>query len=423
MHKRSIACRLSSLGADTSGTVLMMAVVVLPIMLGFVGLATDTVQWMLWQRQFQQVADSGAISAVYAMSAGDDPTAAANESIELDDHIVFLHPPKITTQTETAEPQATVQLSGRRALPFSKMFMSEAPILQATATASLLNNGTFCVVSLEKSLTGISVNGSARVDLGCGVSSNSRSSQSITAGGSSLLTATPLSSVGGIPKSANIASERILPYSLARADPFASLKDPVVPSSCNLSGNVSPKQSQTIVITPGCYKRGISLSGQGTVRMSPGVYILDGGNFSTGSQVTVIGEGVTIVLTSSTVTTSPASVGDIDISAGSNIRLIAPTTSATGDASAYKGTLFYQDRRASTSGTSKINGNANLFLQGGIYVPKRTIEMNGGGSFGTSCLQLVARAVAFTGNSSVSNTCPTDAGVKEIVGAVVRLIQ
>lgn len=423
MRKSLIARRLRDVTADTSGTVLMMAAAALPVMIGFVGLATDTVQWMLWQRQFQQVADSGAISAVYAMSAGDDPAAAANESIDLDEHIAFLEPPKVTTQTGTGEPQATVQLSGRRALPFSSLFLNEAPILKATATASLLNNGKFCVVSLEQTSTGISLNGNAQVNLGCGAASNSRSSQSVTAGGSSLLTSTPLSAVGGIRKSANIASERIIPYSLAQPDPFASLKDPVVPSPCNQNGNVSTKRTQTLDIKPGCYKGGLSLSGQGTVRMLPGVYILDGGNFSTGSQVSVIGEGVTIVLTSSNAATSPASVGDIDISAGSTIHLTAPTTSAAGNASAYQGTLFYQDRRASTSGTSKINGNAKLVLQGAIYLPRRQIEMNGGGSTGTTCLKLVARLVAFTGNSRVTNICPTDSGVKEIVGTLVRLIR
>ena len=418
-----LARRLRTVSADTSGTILMMAGFALPIMVGFVGLATDTVQWMLWQRQFQQVADSGALSAVYAMSAGDNPTTAANESINLDEHIVFLEPPKVTTQTGPGDPQATVQLAGRRALPFSRLFLSEAPIIRASATAALVYSGKFCVVSLEKTSTGVSLNGNAQVSLGCGVASNSRSAKSITAGGSSLLTSTPLSAVGGIPKSANITSEKIRPYSLPQPDPFVALSNPVVPVPCVSNGIVTTRQNQTVDIRPGCYKGGLSLSGQGTVRMAPGVYTIDSGNFSTGSQVTVIGEGVTIILTSSTVALLPDTVGNVDIAAGSNVRLTAPTASATGDAAMYKGVLIYQDRRASTSGTSKINGNTNLFLQGSIYMPRREVLMDGGGSAGTSCLQLVARLVTFVGNSSVANTCPTDSGVKDFVGTVVRLIK
>ena len=405
---------------DTSGTVLMITALALPVMIGFIGLATDTVQWMLWQRQFQQVADSGAISAVYALGAGDDPTAAANESIELDEHIAFLGPPTVTTRTGTGEPQATVQLSGRRALPFSRLFLSQAPLLKATATAALINNGEFCVISLERSLTGVSLNGNARVTFGCGVASNSRSTQSITAGGSSLLTATPLSAVGNIPKSSNIASDKIMSYSLAQPDPYAYLQNPVVPSPCNLNGNVSTRQDQTVRINPGCYKNGLNLSGQGTVAMAPGVYTIDGGGFTTGSQVTVNGTGVTIILTNSS---SPSSTGNIDISAGSKLNLSSPTDTATGAAATYKGVLFYQDRRASTSGTNKINGNANLVLQGAVYIPRREVDMNGGGSAGTRCLKIVARLVTFTGNSDVNNTCDSGSGVKKIYGTIVRLIR
>jgi len=50
---------------NRKGNILVIAGAALPIVVGSAGMATDTIQWVLWKRQLQRAADSAAIAAVY----------------------------------------------------------------------------------------------------------------------------------------------------------------------------------------------------------------------------------------------------------------------------------------------------------------------------------------------------------------------
>ena len=43
---------------DKRGNAMIIAAAALPLLIGSAGLATDTIQWALWKRQLQRVADS-----------------------------------------------------------------------------------------------------------------------------------------------------------------------------------------------------------------------------------------------------------------------------------------------------------------------------------------------------------------------------
>ena len=47
---------------DKRGNALVIAAAALPLVLGSVGLASDTIQWSLWKRQLQRTADSAALA-------------------------------------------------------------------------------------------------------------------------------------------------------------------------------------------------------------------------------------------------------------------------------------------------------------------------------------------------------------------------
>src|SRR3954468_16749937 len=51
---------------DRRGNALVLAGASLPLIIGSAGLASDTIQWVLWKRQLQRAADSAAIAGVYA---------------------------------------------------------------------------------------------------------------------------------------------------------------------------------------------------------------------------------------------------------------------------------------------------------------------------------------------------------------------
>lgn len=405
---------------DRAGNVLMLAAASMPILVGAAGLATDTVQWTLWKRQVQRQADSAALAGAFAVAQGFSASDSATADISRLSLVTLSQTPVIenapTTGVGAGNAKAVrvvLQTSGE--LPFSKMLGVTAPVISGEATAAVVSDGDYCVVSLESTSTvGITLQGNATVNLGCGIVTNSRASNAVSAGGSSTVTATPVAAVGGLSSSSNYVSPTTLqPYSVPQSDPYASLPTPS-PTSCSGKLSVNPQGSQSI--SPGadgtaCY-RGMDI--KGTLTMAPGIYYIDGSSFSAGSQAVINGTGVTIILTSSSAATNPSQIATVDINGGATMNLSAPSSGT------YAGVLFYQDRRALDSGTNLINGNASSAFQGAFYFPSQAMSFSGTSGMTTDCVKMVSRRVTFIGNSSIVNNCPSY--IPKITGTVVRLI-
>ncbi|WP_150291955.1 pilus assembly protein TadG-related protein [Sphingobium estronivorans] len=401
---------------DRTGNVLMMAAASMPILVGAAGLATDTVQWTLWKRQIQRQADSAALAGAYALAQGFSASASATSDINRLSLVTLSQTPTIEN-APTAGAYAgnnsavRVVLQTTRDLPFSKMLGVKAPVISGDATAAVISQGEYCIVSLEKtSAVGITLQGNATVDLGCGIATNSRSSNAVSAGGSSTVTANPVAAVGGLQSSSNyVAPTTLLPYTIPQPDPYAALPTPSV-SGC--SGKVSVNPNGSSSIGPGCYK-GFDI--KGTLNMAPGTYYVDGSSFSANAQAVINGTGVTIILTSSNAATNPSQIATVDINGGATINLSAPTSDT------YSGVLFYQDRRALDSATNKINGNSSSSYQGAIYFPSQELQFNGTAGMTTKCIKMVSRRVIFTGNSQIVNQC-AGTGTTPITGSLVKLV-
>lgn len=402
---------------NQSGNVLMLATAGMPIFIGAAGLATDTVQWTLWKRQIQREADSAALAGAYAVSQGFSASDSATADINRLSLVTLSQPAVIenapTTGSYAGNMQAVrVQLQTSQELPFSKLLGIRAPTLVGEATAATVTEGTYCLVSLENTTAvGITIQGSATVNLGCGMATNSRASNAVVAGGSSSILATPVAAVGGLTTSANYVSPTtLLPHSNKQSDPYAKLPTPN-PTGCGGKVNVNPNATQNL--SPGCYK-GFDI--KGTLNLQPGVYYVDGSSFSANSQAIINGTGVTIVLTSSTAATNPGSIATVDINGGATVNL---SSSKTGD---FPNVLFYQDRRAQDSGTNKINGNASSSFSGGFYFSNQEVLFNGTSGMQTKCIQMVVKRVTFTGNNSVANQCDDPDGPKAFTVTRVRLV-
>ena len=411
-----LSAMFSRLLRDRMGNVLMLAAASMPILVGAAGLATDTVQWTLWKRQIQRQADSAALAGAYAVAQGFSASDSATADISRMALVTLTQTPVIenapTTGSHAGDNQAVrVVLQTTGDLPFSKLLGVKAPVIFGEATAAVVSTGNYCVVSLEASSSvGVTLQGNASVDLGCGIMTNSRASNAVTAGGSSTVVATPVAAVGGLQSSSNYVSPTTLqPYSIPLSDPYADLPTPN-PSSC--SGKVSVNPNSTSSISPGCYK-GFDI--KGTLNMAPGTYFIDGSSFNIGAQAVVNGTGVTIILTSSNAGTNPNQIATADINGGATLNLSAPTSGT------YSGVLFYQDRRALDSGTNKINGNASSSFQGAFYFPSQAMEFSGTSGMTTTCVKMVSRRVTFIGNSSIVNQC-SGTGVDEITATSVRLV-
>ena len=430
---------LKKLWRDRRGNALIVAGACLPLIVGSVGLASDTVQWALWKRQLQRSADSAAIAGVYAIvdgkTVGNDCADIAgatyanpvawdvktnNRLSQGNPTCTVSNPPSAGGYTSNSN-AVRVTLSTQKVLAFSSMFMSAAPTITATATAMIVPTGKYCVIALEDgNETGIDATGSTTVNLGCGMITNATSMEAAVATGSSSVTASPIAAVGGIPASTHWGTGTVLqPFTVQQPDPFANVPVPT-PSNCKkldqwiTTGENKTNKSATVDNPTGVIciggETGGSLAIQGDVTLAPGVYILNSTELKMDTNsASITCDGCTIILTG----TPPKGVQIT----GGEVNMSAP------DSGTYKGILFYQDRNAPLLNPVKINGNSDSYIEGALYFPQADLTYNGTSGQNTACMQLVSRRVTFTGNSDISNTCPPGSGSGSFDGQSIRLVE
>lgn len=398
------------------GNVLILVGLSMPMLVGLAGLGTDTIQWSLMKQQLQRSADSAALNGAYAKAQSENATTNAN--LDLVKTLDGFTGVGISVQNApTSGPFAgntravRVALTYSEALPFSSLFLTNPPVITVDATAAVLNNGDYCVISLEDTnTTGITFAGNSTVNLGCGVASNASGSAAITASGSTSVRASPIAAVGSVPASGNYQTgTSLVSYSIPQRDPFALLPDPTssIENPCR-GGNLTVNSNQTQTINPGCFT---SMTVRGSLTMNPGVYYIKGGNFTTNAQSSVIAIGVTIIMTG-----SGTNIGNVDMNGGAEIRMSAPTSGP------YQGVIFYKDRDAPASFNDVFNGGASGFFLGAIYMPSQTVTLSGNSAFTTDCLQIVSRKVTMTGNTRITNDCPVGTAQDSFTGTQVRLV-
>lgn len=415
---------LKRLWRDRRGNSLVIVAGAMPLLIGSAGLATDTIQWTLWKRQLQRAADSAALAGVHSIVQADGERtrvgASVNRDLNHNNHVGisttqnFVGQP--TSGAYAGDPYAVqVDLSVQKKLSFSSIFLSSTPTIKTSATATVVATGKYCVISLEPTAeTGITYQGNATVDLGCGMATNSKGANAVDAGGSSTINASPISAVGGIPDSDNFADgTTIQQYGMKQKDPYATINAPPVPNGPCQAVNVNVQANVTL--DPGCFG-GMTLNGN--VTLNAGLYILDGGDFKVGSQANITCNGCTIVLTNKNANSTQ--IGVVDIQGSPTINMSAMTTGT------YAGILFYQDRRAQDGNgqayQNHINGSSTSTFTGAFYFPKQEVFFNGTSGMNTNCVQMVSRRVEFSGNTQITNTCPVNWPKPNFEGQLIRLV-
>jgi hypothetical protein len=159
-------------------------------------------------------------------------------------------------------------------------------------------------------------------------------------------------------------------------DPLSYLPAPSQPAAGTQSGST---------YSPGYFANGISLSGQSSITLQPGIYYLGGSGLSLSGQASISGSGVMIYLT--------GSKASIDLSGQGTVNL-SPMTSGP-----YAGITFFQDR-SDTQGDTLV-GNGNLNISGTIYAPAATVNATGNGSGDVFASQIIANSMTTQGNGTV----------------------
>ena len=401
---------LKNLFSSERGNVLVVGAAAMPILIGSAAFAVDTIQLSVWKRQLQRAADSSAIAGAYALALEDDTHDAVHRDLDKNHFPVLSQEESITVGPRLGFNRTVrVTLTATRSLPFMSMFTDSASTLTADATAALVDDGTFCMVSLyDGEDAGIDVNGNSDVTLGCGMKSNCTGTDCVTAGGNSSITASPIAAVGGVNGAGNnfIQPTTLQPYSAVQADPLGYLPNPTVPNNCSteaLTIDNLPTTGGTY-----CFASVNNKSSESWNLPDDLTIIVNGGDIDLQGDVTA--SDITWVMTGPN-----GEAGDLKINAQANLVMSSP---GDGD---YKGVLFYRDRRASNI-EIKINGGANSHMTGALYFPSSDITFAGNAGMNVQCLQMVGQKLKFRGTAAISNVCSTSSGASAFQQTIVRLV-
>lgn len=400
---------------DRRGAVAPATALGLVAILGFAGLGVDVGYGYLQRRSAQHAADSAAFSGAVALTQGTTDAAAqaravaARYGFEPAKVTVNLPPLSGPNAGQAGAVEVLVERPGRRF--FSALFRQGGSVIRARAVGRTGRPGDGCVVALHASASASALyTGSADVRLnGCSLYANSTSSSALTLKGGADLMAKSVELVGGYDQSNNsniVTTEGVHTQQAPVRDPYEHLKVPPYTPGCgatgSLSGSYKPRADGTPLVL--CDPQ---ITG-GTVTFAPGVYVVEGDFKVTGGTIT--GPGVTFVLTD-----RAGRYGTADISGNPTIDLSAPTT---GD---FAGAVFFQDR-AAPADENVINGTANVKIEGALYFPTQKLSFLGNASGASTCLQLVASEVEFTGNATLGLDC-TGKGVIPAGGRRVALVE
>ena len=430
---------------DTSGAVAIMVLLLLPVLIGFMGISVDVGLWYTARRGMQNIADAAAMSGAGEIANGSADSivrAAAQSAADsngfdaTDGSVITINVPPTEGPSIGDDGSIEVIINRPMVLLFTRVFSTlRGETFAATATVRAVANtnfvSEFCILGLDPTASkAVEVSGTGQLTLDCGIAVNSDADNALSVSGNAVATITSVSTVGEVsiigggildsgspPRRGNVVD-----------DPYDDLKIPNF-TGCDEDGSASDGgggqgggggggASGTVQVngnktfdastgtTPGIFVfcGGLKINAGANVTFAPGVYIIDGGDFDIGGQSTITGDGVTFILTSSP-PEGPSDIGSVKIVGGSTLELTAPDTDPL-NADGYSGVLFYQDR--DVPGQNKNNfiaGGAELDFEGALYFPSEDLDFAGGSKLADGCVQLIGATVKITGDTGIQGNC------------------
>ena len=401
---------------DTSGSYLIIGALMMPVLVGAVGLGTDYGLWVHTHQTAQSATDSAAVSAATDGNAANLQAQALAVAASYGfltgtngATVTVNRPPKAGSSTAVAN-AVEVIVQQTRAPLFSGVFLHQ-PVTISARSVAIPVPGTGCVIALNGTASGsVTVQGTSQIKLqNCNLYDNSNNSTALTIGGSGTVEALSVAVVGGISGAAAItASSGIKTNVSPTADPYANVSFPPF-FGCDYNNT---KVNSDKTLSPGVYCGGLFVTAGAVATLEPGVYYMDGGDLSLAGNATLQGTGVTIVFTKK----NSSDWATASISSNANVNLIAPTTGATA------GIAMFGDRNMTQGTIFKLTGGVTQLFGGAIYLPKAALEYAGGSSAATGCTQIVTDTLKWSGNTSMAVNC-TGYATKPIGSLTASLVE
>jgi len=378
------------------GNIAIISALMMPAIVGFCGLATETGYWYYRHRDIQAAADIAAYGGAVLLRSGGTSTAITSAATadavtngwrQASGTIAVYTPP--TSGAYQNNKSVQVVLTENQTRYFTRFFFGNSTVpISVRSTSTIAAAGPACILGLNTSASGtVEFWGNSTANFtACNVATNSANASGFKQGASSSVWVPCAYTAGDSQSNAGLhltscpsVNENYPPT----PDPYKNVPAPPI-SGCTAAPNSTP--SNTVNMTPGCYN-GVDF--KGTVNLAPGTYVINGGSFKANSGTLVYGTGVTIYLTNG---------ATLAINGGAHLELSAPTSGT------YSGLTFFGDRTQPTADNT-LNGNASTVITGAVYFPSQTVRFLGNFSGANGCMQVIADIIYYTGNGTFSNNC------------------
>ncbi len=428
---------MRSAAGEERGQTLMMAALMLPLLLGMVGLVIDIGFANAARRQAQNAVDESAIAAAYALQDGYTPAQAGTLAQEYSagngydnvaaDITVTVNVPPLSGPHAGDSNYAEVIVDYDAPELFIIALGQDTGTISARAVAGITQvPESYGLIALNPTeCRSLDVSGSGNLIIqGGGIMVNSNcGAQALRKTGSSSIIADVIDVVGGYsgpasscppPNPSNPPNDTVCgnpstgqPFI---ADPLFGMAEPnlategVSPDSGGDAANPSTQHISNgdYTFRPGVYYGGIKLTTTGTVTFEPGIYVMAGGGLEISSSGTVNGSGVMFFNTF-----DPEAPNAPD-GRCSEIHMSGSTSTGsalTGPSSGpYQDIVFWQDDDCVDNQGDGLNfhhsGSGTLETTGIIYMPTGRMDVSGGGNVGT--VQIIVDTFDKSGGSNVT---------------------
>ena len=370
------------------GIAVIWLVVTAVVLIGMVGLATDTAYVYWVAHELQTAADASALAgALYvgrdaaqaeqaalnfalANTAGGQPVLLTSNGANdpAGDIVIGRYDSATRTFTATVDSPNAVQVVARRTtdspgggvpLFFGHIFGVSTVNVTRSAVAMTSNSGAGLII-LDPNHTEGALNfgvGKIVLNVEGSIAVNSSDPKAVLCNKNVLIYATEINIVGGIH---GLPGEPVPPIHTGVTPPAAH--DPLEGLAVPPNGSAGTRNDVTRTFTPGYFPNGIHIGDsvdKTPWTFQPGLYIVDQGNrppvgFSIGGRNCMVnGDGVTIVV----------KTGKLSISDAATVNFTPPTS---GD---YAGICLISFFQAAEGATASIGGQSHVNIKGQIYVP------------------------------------------------------
>jgi Putative Flp pilus-assembly TadE/G-like len=429
---RSLKRAVDDFAHDRSGAAAVTIAITFTLMVGCAALGTEVAEWYSVRRTMQGAADSAAFSAALAKYNGANTSAYTSEGQSVaasygfvdgtNNAVVTINSPPASGNHTSDSNAVEVTVSRPQPLQLARLFLSGQPTLTARAVATLNPNGSACVLALDHSdVTDVADNGNTTLNLnGCNLYVNSVSDSALTLKGQATINALAAYIDGNYTTSgqASLNTTQGTFTGAAQAnDPYADVSIPSYSGCDQKNYSLTGGAQQTLTanssgVTVLC--NGLSLTGGSSLTLPAGIYVIDGGGVTVSGNSSISGNGVSIILTSS----SGSNDGTVSIAGGSTVSLNETTPAPLA------GIAVYQDRNAPQGATNSFTGGTTQNINGAIYFPNQSVTFNGGTNTGSAnkCTQLIAQTITFNGNAAFNSTC-SGFNVRSVGTSFVQLVE